>query len=92
MPEALSTMMRGAMDWAYRSAFRLFAAAPWPPRFRGADRSLPFPITRAWGGVLDWLSVLFGLCQGIDEQQHAYRRHQHPRHMLPISRPLLANF
>jgi hypothetical protein len=39
MPEALSSVMMGAMDWANMSAFRLFVAAPWPPRFRGAVRA-----------------------------------------------------
>jgi hypothetical protein len=90
MPEALSSMMRGAMDWAYRSAFRLFAAAPWPPRFRGAVRLLPMPIARAWGHVRDWLSVFFGLprrCLQVDariqEQRDAKGRNHQPRRVSP---------
>jgi hypothetical protein len=70
MPEALSSAMIGAMDWANRSAFRLFVAAPWPPRFRKGACLLPSPLALHAEGR-------------IDEQQHTCRRHQPPQQIAP---------
>jgi len=88
MPEALSSLMMGAMDWANRSAFRLFVAVPWPPRFRAQSARFSSPLREHKGHARGGLSVFFGLCQCIDEQQHAGRRYQQQHLLQARSAPL----